>query len=314
MGRLEDSPRRAAMARHVSLVAAVAGFLLLLIRWFHDPAVQVAGGYRVSAVAPIGLAFAGGVFGLAFWSHPMAAIVLASSALSIVVLLRAVGTVRAVVGIAARGSWWGLRRRADAETDRAAVELATWAAALPLAFFVLLQLGVLLGRGYSVPPVHYVVPLYLGVPSVVAVAVYHGLQHWSARAGGLTAAAILLWVAVPLPASIAWLRTLPDDQASMNASIAAMRAAAVDACIGPYWDAYRLSYLTLEEIICESIDVRRIPGYPDRVAERARPGRPAFVAAPQRADALNAHQESFEVGGLRWTRLQTSRFLVLLPR
>ncbi len=188
------------------------------------------------------------------------------------------------------------------------------AAALPLGLFVLLQLGILLGRGYFVTPTQYVVPLYLGVPAVVAIAVYRGSRRWSPRAGALTAAAMLAWASVALPGSIAWLRTLPENQATMNASIAALRAAGVETCIGPYWDAYRLSYLTLEEIVCESIDVRRVPGYPERVAARSGPGRPVFVAAPQREDALRAHRESLDARGIGWTRVRTGRFVALLPQ
>jgi len=202
----------------------------------------------------------------------------------------------------------------SADSHVAVVATTAAAAAVPLGLFVLLQLGILLGRGYAVTPTQYVVPLYLGVPAVVAIAVYRVAGRWSSRAGVLTAVAMLVWASVALPGSIAWLRALPENQASMNASIAALRAAGVEACIGPYWDAYRISYMTLEEIVCESIDVRRVPGYPERVAARSRPGRPAFIAAPQREDALRAHRESLDARGIGWTRLQTPRFLALLPR
>ena len=342
---------------------------------------------------------AGGLFGLAFWAHPMASVVFAAAVFSMALMLH-IGALAGALGLLGCGFLvglapglvgWGSRighfmewflaggGRGDEATLIEAVEgmarvsfgnlllgtegrqvlplaiagplaaivvasaivvvvggarcrfgvdpsepdesggdrgdhCVAVAAALPLGLFVLLQLGVLLARGYSVTPTQYVVPLYLGVPAVVAIAVYRVARRWSSRARALTAVVMLVWVSVAFPGSIAWLRTLPENQATMNASVAALRAAGVETCIGPYWDAYRLSYLTLEEIVCESIDVRRVPGYPDRVAARSSPGRPAFVAAPQREDALRAHQESLDARGIGWIRLQTARFVALLPQ
>ena len=334
---------------------------------------------------------AGGLFGLAFWAHPMASVVIAAAGISIALMLRVGALAGAVVllgagflvgvapGLVGWGSrigrfteWFlagggrggeatlieavggmarvsfgnlllgtvgpqvlplaiaaplavivvaaavvivasGVRGRYGSHPSEPGEHFAAAAAALPLGLFVLLQLGILLARGYSLTPPQYVVPLYLGVPAVVAIAVYRAVQRWSSRAGMLTTAAMLVWASVALPGSIAWLRTLPENQATMNASIAALRAAGVDACVGPYWDAYRLSYLTLEEIVCETIGSRRVPGYPARVAARSRPGRPAFVAAPRRADALRARRERFDARGIVWTRVRTPRFVALLP-
>lgn len=187
------------------------------------------------------------------------------------------------------------------------------AAALPLAAFVLLQLVVLATRRYADVPVHYTVPLYLGLPAVVAVAAWWALSGRARYLSATVAVAVLLWGAISLPKSIAWLRTLPANQASMDASIQALQAAGVETCRGPYWDAYRLSYLTLEEIVCESIDVRRVPGYPERIEQR-RAGPPAFVAAPQRRQALEQYMRRLEQRDMTWTYLRTPRFEVLLPR
>jgi hypothetical protein len=238
-----------------------------------------------------------------------------------------------VVASACATLWWGWRaRRAavpadgtgdDVADERAAEpaagrdglvpdERARAAAGLPLGLFVLLQLGVLLARRYPVVPTQYIVPLYVGLPAVVAVALAGWMRSRLRRASVATAAAVLLWAALSLPASIGWLRALPANQASMNASIAALRGAGVEACLGPYWDAYRLSYLTLERIVCESIDVRRVPGYRERVAARS-PGPPPFVAAPQRRAALEARRERLEARGIPWVYLRTTRFEALLP-
>lgn len=212
---------------------------------------------------------------------------------------------------------WGLRFRRAATPRHATAPDGEWyraAAAVPLGFFVLLQLGVLLTRRYAVTPTQYLVPLYLGVPAVVGIAAWGALRRWYRWASATTAVAMLLWACVPLPGSIAWLSTLPGHQESTNASISALRAAGVDACIGPYWDAYRLSYLTLEEIVCDSIDVRRVPGYRERVAQR-RDRRPAvFVAAPKRREALEARAKNLDSRGVEWTLLRTPSFEALLPQ
>ncbi len=59
MRSLNGSLRGSATARAASLVAAVAAYLLLLVRWFHDPGVVLAGGHRVSAVWPYAVATLG---------------------------------------------------------------------------------------------------------------------------------------------------------------------------------------------------------------------------------------------------------------
>ena len=116
-----------------------------------------------------------------------------------------------------------------------------------MCLFVLLHIAVLVARRYDVVPAQYVIPLHIGLPTLIAIGAYGLLRIWSRHAGALTVAALLAWACVPLPGSIAWLRTLPEDQASMDASISALRTAGIEACLGPYWDAYRLSYLTLED-------------------------------------------------------------------
>lgn len=187
------------------------------------------------------------------------------------------------------------------------------AAAVPLAGFVLLQLVVLAARRYADVPSQYTAPLYLGLPAVVAVSAWWLLRRWGRNPSAVVAIAVLSWACIPLPGSIAWLRSLPANQASMDASIAALRAAGVETCRGPYWDAYRLSYLSLESIVCASSDVRRVPTYAERVA---RPGAapPAFLAAPQRREALEQYMLRLEERGLAWTYLRTPRFEALLPQ
>jgi len=222
-----------------------------------------------------------------------------------------------VVASACTTVWWGWRSRSAAEAvggdgTSAFGERARAAAGLPLGLFVLLQLVVLLGRRYAVVPTQYIVPLYLGLPAVVAIAVDGWARTRLRRHSFVTATVVLAWAALSLPASIDWLRTLPGNQESMNASIAALRGAGVEACFGPYWDAYRLSYLTLEDIVCESIDVRRVPGYRERVAARS-VGPAPFVAAPQRRTALEAHRRSLDSRGIPWVYLRTARFEALLP-
>ena len=205
------------------------------------------------------------------------------------------------------------RRAAAAGSGEPFVEITGSAAGLPVCLFVLIHITVLVARRYDVVPAQYVIPLQIGIPAFIAIGTYWLLRIWTRHAGVLTAAAVLTWACAPLPGSVAWLRTLPENQASMEASIGAMRAAGIDACVGPYWDAYRISFLALEEIVCESADVRRVPGYADEVARRSAGVRPPFVAAPQRESALRAYQQSLAARGITATRLETPRFIVLMP-
>ena len=247
----------------------------------------------------------------------------------------------AVLGAACWGVLAGVAYRA-----RQGAELRRLAVVVPLGLFVLMQLGLLtLRHAYSLAPTHYLVPLYLALPALVAIAAAAAVERGvalvtgrrvsvarveqsaglgeggravtagrGARLGAVVVAGlILLWACIPLPGSIAWLRGLAGNQATFDASIAALRDAGVDTCEGPYWDAYRLSYLSLETIVCESIDVRRVPHYPELVRQRAAGAPLPFVAAPQRAAALGDRAEQWEARGIGYRRLETPRFIALLP-
>ena len=240
----------------------------------------------------------------------------------------------------------GAKRRGREETAEPVRELQRLAVVVPLGLFVLLQLGLLaLRHPYAVTPTHYLVPLYLALPALVAIAAVAAVERGVALVTGRPASAtrlqsragrgdgtlavtggrgahlgtvvvaglIALWAYIPLPGSIAWLRGLAGNQATFDASIAALRDAGVETCEGPYWDAYRLSYLSLETIVCESIDVRRVPHYPELVRQRAGGAPVPFIAAPQRAEALAGRAEQWEARGIGYRRLQTPRFIALLP-
>jgi hypothetical protein len=250
------------------------------------------------------------------------------------------------------------------ETGGPGREVQRLAVVVPLGLFVLLQLGLLaLRHPYAMTPTHYLVPLYLALPALIAIAATAAVERGArlgvrgrapathvecgrgldvarftaasavepgvtlgngsiaAPTGGrgprlgaaLVATLILLWACIPLPGSIGWLRGLAADQATFDAWIAALRDAGVGTCEGPYWDAYRLSYLSLETIVCESIDVRRVPHYPELVRQRAGGAPVPIIAAPHRAEALDRRAEQWEARGIGYRRLETSRFIALLP-
>lgn len=187
------------------------------------------------------------------------------------------------------------------------------AATLPAAAFVLLHLVPLVSRNaYATTPSHYLVPLYIGIPALVAVALHASIARFR-LATPITVVLIAVWTLLPLGRSIDWMRSLPQNQATMDRSIAALRAAGVNQCLGPYWDAYRLSYLTQEQIVCESIDVRRVPHYRELVAPRGGEPPKPFVAAPQRGDSLDAYEAVWIARGARFGRVVTPRFVALVP-
>ena len=215
-------------------------------------------------------------------------------------------------------AWSGLmalryRSGHSEETDRGTgSELHRLAVALPLAFFLLFHLAPLLGRNaFAVIPRQYLVPLYLSVPALVAIFIHATVRTRSHLATPITVAVVGLWAFILLPSSIGFLRALPGMEATMKASILELRAHGVDHCVGPYWDAYRLSYLSLEEIVCESVRVHRVPHYPESVAQRGN-GRPSvFVAAPNRA-ALPEQEELLRSRGVAFRRVDATEFVALM--
>jgi len=203
-------------------------------------------------------------------------------------------------------------RHANKTDQGSGSELRCLAVALPLAFFLLFHLTPLLSRNaFALIPRQYLVPLYLGVPALVAIFIYAILQARSRLATPITIAVVGVWACIPLPASIGLMRSLPGMEASMEESIIALRGHGVDHCVGPYWDAYRLSYLTLEEIVCESVRVHRVPHYPEAVGQRGNVRASVFVAAPSRA-SLPEREASLRARGVVFSRIETREFVALV--
>jgi len=187
------------------------------------------------------------------------------------------------------------------------------AAALPMALFVVFQLLLLARQGRLDMPVRYVVPIYLGLPAIVAIALWSFLHSRSRYARQAVVGLMLLWAAIPLSGSIAWLRSLPGNQASLDASFAMMRQEGVDACRAPYMDAYRIAYLTLEQTVCDSIETVRIPRYLEVIETRTRGSVPALIAAPHRVEMIRDREEELRSWGIELETLETPRFLVVMP-
>jgi len=207
----------------------------------------------------------------------------------------------------------GIRYRRQSDRPDDEVGRRRLAAALPLALFVVFQLTLLARQGQLDMPVRYVVPIYLGLPAVVAITLWSFIDSRSRYARHVVVAVMLLWAAIPSSGSIAWLRTLPGNQASLDASLAAMKEARVDACLAPYMDAYRIAYLTLEETVCDSIETVRIPRYLEVIETRTRGRVPALIAAPHRVEMIRGREEELRSWGVELETLETPRFLVVMP-
>lgn len=191
-------------------------------------------------------------------------------------------------------------------------ELHCLAVAIPLAFFLLFHLAPLLGRNaFAFIPRQYLVPLYLSLPALVAIFIHATVRARWRLATPITVAAVGVWALIPLPSSIGFLRALPAMEARMEESILELRAHGVDHCVGPYWDAYRLSYLTLEEIVCESIRDHRVPHYPEVVAQLGDGRAKVFVATPDRA-SLPEREESLRSRDAMFRRIVTRDFVALV--
>ena len=223
-------------------------------------------------------------------------------------------TVLASIAWAGWRAWRYRFGRDDSENPGSGSERRCLAVALPLALFLLFHLAPLLGRNaYTFVPRQYLVPLYLGVPALVAIFLHSALRTWSRFATPVTVTVIGLWACIPLPSSIGLLRSLPAMETRMEESLVALRSAGVDHCMGDYWDAYRLSYLSLEEIICESYRVKRVPHYPEAVAQRGMGRASVFVAAPRRA-SLREREESLRSEGIVFRRIETRELVALVEQ
>ena len=117
-----------------------------------------------------------------------------------------------------------------------------------------------------------------------------------------------------LPASVGVLREMPEKQRAFDESVAALREAGVAYCLAPYWDAYRLSYLTLEQILCESTGPQTVPFYERVVQERSAGRMPDFVARRESDQTWREHSAYLEAEGIPYTAVETPVYIALIPR
>ena len=223
----------------------------------------------------------------------------------------AVALALAIGSIVVRAFVYG--RRASGDEGGVATDRRRVAASLPLALFVVFQIALLASQRWADLPIRFILPTFLGLPAVVAIALWGFAEKRTQYAARLVTAMMLLWAAFPLSGSIDWLRRLPANQASMDASLEAMAAAGVETCLANYWDAYNISYLTLEAIVCDTIDVRRIERYREIVGRENDGGNATFVAAPLRIEGLRSYEEWLRDRGVAVVVVETPEFFFLVP-
>ena len=140
------------------------------------------------------------------------------------------------------------------------------AAAVLLGLAVLVHLGVFLASpwGGSVMPPRYLLPLYVGVPALIALAIHDlvaGLTRRSALGNYAAVVVMVAWLGAGAPASIDWMGDVAERHDNLVASVEELNARGIRFCEGPYWDAYWLTFFTLEEIICAPSHAIRDPYY-----------------------------------------------------
>lgn len=195
------------------------------------------------------------------------------------------GTVLAVaiVGSALWGlvaAWRTWRGSTDAAADRAKIRAATLMA---LALGVLLHLGVfvLSPFNYLVSPPRYLVSLYVGVPAVMAMMIV-SLARSQRPARGMLAVVFGAWAIAGIPGSTGWIRTAIVEHDARAHSLPEIEAAGIRYCEAPFWDAYPVTFFTLERVICASNGVVRDPYYRNVISKNRTPGigRPHLLARP----------------------------------
>ncbi len=117
-----------------------------------------------------------------------------------------------------------------------------------------------------------------------------------------------------LPASVGFLRDLPEMQRNFDESMAALSEAGVAYCLAPYWDAYMISYLTLEQVLCESRGPHSVPFYERVVQERSAGRIPDLVARREPEETWRRHGNFLEEEGIPYSIVETPVFTALIPR
>ncbi|MBP99913.1 MAG: hypothetical protein CL477_04470 [Acidobacteria bacterium] len=199
------------------------------------------------------------------------------------------GTVMALVVAAAvlgPAAWAVVTALRSAKTDSETADPQT---RLRAAVLMVLGLGVIIHLVMFVfspfndlvfPP-RYLLPLYVGTPALLAWYVFNLMRRtrpWLAHVAvgtvmiGLTAAG--------LPDSFGWFDDLRDRHDGMRRSHEVLLMWGVRYCEAPYWDAYWLTFYSLEEIICMPLELQRDPYYEAVVMARSKGPYPHLVSSP----------------------------------
>ena len=208
-------------------------------------------------------------------------------------------------------AWQTWRGSKDGGADPAKIRAATLMA---LALGVLLHLVVFVASpfNYLVSPPRYLVSLYVGVPAVLAMMIV-SLARSERLARGLLAVVFGAWAIGGIPQSTAWMRDAIVKHDARARSLPEIEAAGVRYCEAPFWDAYRVTFFTLERIICTSNGVVRDPYYRAIISEHLIPGvgRPHQLARPDDR-WLENNFEWAKQSNIPYRRLVTDAYHVLV--
>lgn len=154
---------------------------------------------------------------------------------------------------------WHRRRGGDGKPlAAAALVILGLTVPLHLAFYLLSPFNSLI-----VPP-RYLVPLYVGAPVMLAFAVADLVRRIVRHEGTGGMAAIVVMVllaALGLKWSVPWMAEVAGRHDDRVSSVRDLEEQGIRYCEAPFWDAYWLTFVSLEEIICASAEVVRDPYY-----------------------------------------------------
>ena len=220
----------------------------------------------------------------------------------------------AVIGPAAWALWIGFRALGRRNGSERSSERLTTAVLLALSLSVWIHLIIFVASpfGALVYPPRYLLPLYVGVPGLFVWAIVRMLEPLNRNFARLAAAVVvLLLIASGIPRSLDWMGSVRERHNNLHRSYTILLDEGVRYCEAPFWDAYWLTFYSLEEIICMPREFRRDPYY-EKVVMAHTVGRfPHLVASPGHR-WIPQTREAFDEQAIGYRYLETPTFEVLI--
>ena len=220
----------------------------------------------------------------------------------------------AVIGPAAWALWIGFRARGRRNGSERSSERLTTAVLLALSLSVWIHLIVFVASpfGALVYPPRYLLPLYVGVPGLFVWAIVRMLEPLNRNFARLAASVVvLLLIASGIPRSLDWMGSVRERHNSLHRSYTILLDEGVRYCEAPFWDAYWLTFYSLEEIICMPREFRRDPYYEEVVMAHTDGRFPHLVASPGHR-WIPRTREAFDEQAIGYRYVETPTFEVLI--